>query len=246
MERLRAPDGCPWDREQTPATLKPYVIEEAYEVCDAIESGDPQKLREELGDLLLQVVFQAQIAREAGQFDLNDVVNAISDKMERRHPHVFGGTKLDTAAEVMEQWELRKANEKGRDGMLDGIPKALPALRKARRVTEKAALIGFDWPNAGGVYEKLDEELAELKAATASGDARAIEDELGDVLFTVVNLARHLGPDPEDALIGALAKFMRRFRAVELALREQGVAAGEAGLPLLEALWNEAKASDAG
>lgn len=241
MARLRAPDGCPWDLAQSPSSLKPYVIEEAYEVCEAIESGDPHKLKEELGDLLLQVVFQAQIAQEHEQFDLDDVVNAISDKMERRHPHVFGDETAKTAEEVQDRWEQNKAKERGRQGMLDGIPKSLPALLKARRVTEKASLIGFDWPDAAAVHAKLDEEIAELRAAEASGDPDAVREELGDVLFTVVNLARFLAVEPEDALRRTLEKFMRRFRHVETRLAELGIPLEDAGLQAMDALWDEAK-----
>ena len=246
MARLRAPDGCPWDLAQTPSSLKPYVIEEAYEVCEAIESDDPQKLKEELGDLLLQVVFQAQIAQEHGHFAIDDVVNAISDKMERRHPHVFGSETAATAAEVQDRWEQNKAKERAKNpkeaqGMLAGIPKSLPALLKARRVTEKASLIGFDWPDAAAVHAKLDEEIAELRAAEASGDPEAIREELGDVLFTLVNLGRFLSADPEDALRRTLEKFMRRFRHVETRLAEMGIPLEDAGLQAMDALWDEAK-----
>jgi MazG family protein len=244
MERLRAPDGCPWDRAQDPHTLKPYIIEEAYEVCEAIEGGDPAVLRDELGDLLFQVVFQSQIAKEQGHFDLNDVVDAISDKMERRHPHVFGDETALTAEEVAEHWEQRKVKEKGRKGLLDGVPKSLPALRKARRVTDKAALIGFDWPSIDGALAKVEEEIQELAEARESRDPAAIEHEFGDLLFALVNVGRFLKVDPEDALRGTLARFMRRFEYVEQSLRDTGRSLEDASLEQMEAYWQEAKLNE--
>ena len=241
MAQLRAPGGCPWDREQDPKSLKPYVIEEAYEVCEAIEDGDPQVIRDELGDLLFQVVFQAQIAKERNQFTFDDVVNAISDKMERRHPHVFGDESAATAEEVAKHWEQRKVKEKGRKGLLDGVPKSLPALRKARRVTEKAALIGFDWPSIDGALDKVREEMEELEEARASGDMAAISHEFGDLLFALVNVGRFLEVDPEDALRDTVSRFMQRFEYVEQSIRQADKTMESATLEEMQAYWDEAK-----
>src|SRR4051794_926019 len=197
MQRLLAPDGCPWDREQTLESLRTYVIEEAHEVVDAIDRGGPEDLREELGDLLLQIVFQSELARAKGWFGPDDVVTAIVDKLVRRHPHVFGDVKVSGTAEVLEHWEQLKAKEKAGRGVLDGVPKALPALLRATRVGEKAARVGFDWPDLAGAREKVNEELAELDAAVHSEDRQRMEDELGDVLFSLVSVARKLDVDPE-------------------------------------------------
>jgi MazG family protein len=241
MARLRAPGGCPWDREQDPHSLKPYIVEEAYEVCEAIEKGDPEELRDELGDLLFQVVFQSQIASELGQFTFDDVVAAISDKMERRHPHVFGDETVATAEEVAQHWEQRKVKEKGRKGLLDGIPKSLPALRKARRVSDKAALIGFVWPSIDGARAKVDEELQELDEALQSGHEESIKHEYGDLLFALVNLGRFLGADPEDALRETIGRFMSRFQYVEQSLQNAGISMEDADLDEMQAFWDEAK-----
>ncbi len=241
MAQLRAPGGCPWDREQDPHSLKPYIIEEAYEVCEAIEDGNPSVLRDELGDLLFQVVFQSQIASERGHFTFDDVVNAISDKMERRHPHVFGDETVSSAEEVAQHWEQRKVKEKGRKGLLDGVPKSLPALRKARRVTEKAALIGFEWPSIDGALDKVNEEMLELNEARQSNDRDAISHEFGDVLFALVNVGRFLDLDPEDALRETVARFMRRFEFVEESIRKAGKSMESATLDEMQAYWEEAK-----
>lgn len=241
MARLRAPDGCPWDREQDAHSLKAYIIEEAYEVCEAIESGDPKKLCDELGDLLLQVVFQAQIANESGAFNINDVVNAISDKMERRHPHVFGDETAESAEQVMEQWEQRKLQEKGRKGYLDGIPKHLPGLLKARRISDKAALVGFEWPTIDGAKDKVDEEWAELQHAAKQDSHEDVVHELGDVLFALVNLSRYLKADPEDALRRTVGRFSKRFRYVENQILARGEQLQDVGLEAMDALWEEAK-----
>jgi tetrapyrrole methylase family protein / MazG family protein len=241
MAQLRAPGGCPWDREQDPHSLKPYIIEEAYEVCEAIEDGNPSGIRDELGDLLFQVVFQSQIASEQGHFTFDEVVNAISDKMERRHPHVFGDESVNSAEEVAQHWEQRKVKEKGRKGLLDGVPKSLPALRKARRVTEKAALIGFDWPSIDGALDKVNEEMLELKEARQSEDRDAIFHEFGDVLFALVNVGRFLDLDPEDALRETVARFMRRFEFVEGSIRSAGKTMQNATLDEMQAYWEEAK-----
>ncbi|HEX7478330.1 MAG TPA: nucleoside triphosphate pyrophosphohydrolase [Polyangiales bacterium] len=242
MRRLLAPDGCPWDREQTLQTLRPYVIEEAHEVVDAIDSGSPAELREELGDLLLQIVFQAELARAQGWFGPDDVVSAICDKLVRRHPHVFGDVKVSGKSEVLANWEAIKAEEKQGRGVLDGVPKALPALLRASRVGEKAARVGFDWPDRAGARAKVDEELAELDQAIAAGDPKAIEHELGDVLFALVSVGRKLDVEPEAALRGTLDRFSARVRAVETLARERGAALSSLDAQALDALWLEAKA----
>lgn len=213
MARLRHPEtGCAWDREQTFATIAPYTIEEAYEVADAVARGDTAALKDELGDLLLQVVFHARIAEEAGAFALADVADAIIAKMERRHPHLFGDATPRTAAEVSETWEAMKAGERGQGSAMAGVALALPALMRAEKLGKRAARVGFDWPDAAGARAKVLEELAEVDAATTAAER---EEELGDLLFAVVNLARHLKIDPEGALRAANAKFERRFRAME-------------------------------
>ena len=251
MAALRQPEtGCPWDIVQTFETIKPYTIEEAYEVADAIERGDMHDLCDELGDLLLQVVFHAQMAREAGQFDFTDVAKAISDKMVRRHPHVFGEERVASAAAQTQAWEDRKAAEraeaaKGGAGALDGLPLALPALLRAAKLGKRAARVGFDWPDAAPVLDKIEEEIGELRAELG-GETRpaGIEEELGDLLFACANLARKLEVDPEAALRGANARFERRFRSIEARLGARGLRPEEATLDQLEALWQEAKADE--
>lgn len=245
MRRLRDPDGgCPWDREQTFATIAPYTIEEAYEVADAIERGAMGDLKEELGDLLFQVVFHARMAEEAGAFDFADVANSLVVKMRARHPHVFGEAEARSAEEQTRAWEEMKAHERGAKrqgaGVLDDVAMALPALMRAEKLTKRAARIGFDWATAEDVLEKLDEELAELDEARGHGDADAMAEELGDVLFVMANLARKIGVDPEDALRRANAKFTQRFQFIERRLSETG-RAGVQPLEDLEALWVEAK-----
>lgn len=242
MRRLRAPEsGCPWDLEQNFASIAPYTIEEAYEVADAIERGDMGDLAEELGDLLLQVVYHAQMAAEAGDFGWNDVVAAISDKMIRRHPHVFG----DWAREdfVPGSWEKLKAAEKGarRESALDDVPTALPGLTRAVKLQSRAARVGFDWPDTGGVIDKIAEEAAELAEAKEAGDPDRIEDEYADLLFVVANLGRHLKVDPEKALRRVNAKFERRFRGVEAALAADGKRPEQSTLEEMDALWNRMK-----
>jgi tetrapyrrole methylase family protein/MazG family protein/ATP diphosphatase len=241
MRRLLAPDGCPWDREQTFETLKPYVVEEAYEVCEAIDAGIPEALREELGDLLLQIVFQAELARARGWFGPDDVVAAIAGKLVRRHPHVFADAKVSGADEVVQRWEEIKAKEKAGQGALDGVPKSLPALRAALRVSEKAQGVGFDWPDIEGSRAKIDEELREVDQAVGAGDAARIDEEIGDLLFAIVNLSRKLRVDPEEALRRTTRKFIGRFRRVEAALRERGKTPRESTLEEMDALWEEAK-----
>jgi len=242
MQRLLGPNGCPWDREQTLQTLRPYVIEEAHEVVDAIDSGAPEDLREELGDLLLQIVFQSELARGLGWFGPDDVVSAICDKLVRRHPHVFGEQKVSGTAEVLANWEAIKAEEKAGRGVLDGVPKALPALLRATRVGEKAARAGFDWPELAGARAKVDEELAELDEAVRSGERERIEHELGDVLFALVSVARKLDVDAEAALRGTLDRFSQRVRTVETIAKEQGAELSSLSAAALDRLWTQAKA----
>jgi nucleoside triphosphate diphosphatase len=244
MARLRDPErGCPWDREQDFTTIAPYTIEEAYEVADAIERGDMPALKDELGDLLLQVVFHARMAEEAGLFAFDDVANAISDKMIRRHPHVFGDAVISSVSAQNEAWEAHKAAERavngGADSVLDGIALAFPALLRAGKVSRRAARIGFDWPDAQSVVAKVTEEMAEIEAEMQNGGVHdRLEDEVGDLLFAVANLARKLDIEPETALRRATAKFERRFRRVETLAAERG--AGR-DLDALEALWQEVK-----
>jgi MazG family protein len=244
MARLRDPArGCPWDREQNFATIGPYTIEEAYEVADAIERGDMPALKDELGDLLLQVVFHARMAEEAGLFAFDDVAKAISDKMVRRHPHVFGDAEITSVAAQNEAWEAHKAKERQASGngasVLDGIALALPALLRAGKVSHRAARIGFDWPDARAVIPKLAEEIAEIEAELDQDAGKArIEDEVGDLLFAAANFARKLDVEPETALRRATDKFERRFRRVESLAAERGVGRD---LDALEALWQEVK-----
>jgi MazG family protein len=242
MQRLLSPGGCPWDREQTLESLRAYVIEEAHEVVDAIDRGSPDDLREELGDLLLQIVFQAELARAQQWFGLDDVIAAICDKLVRRHPHVFGDTQVSGSAEVIANWEAIKAKEKRGRGALEGVPLALPGLLRALRMGEKAARVGFDWPDGQGARDKVGEELRELDAAVAEGDTQAAERELGDVLFALANYARKLELDPEAALRGTLARFAARVEAVERAAAERGRAIDELSAEQLDELWAQAKA----
>lgn len=245
MARLRSRDGgCPWDLEQNFATIAPYTIEEAYEVADAIEKDDMEALKGELGDLLFQVVFHARMAEERGAFAFPDVANAISDKMLARHPHVFAGGMLRTAEEQTGAWERQKAAEraaKGEVSLLADVPVALPGMTRAVKLQKRAATVGFDWTNVGDVLKKLDEEVGELAAAAKSKDADAIEDEFGDLLFVMANVARHLQVDPEKAVRRANAKFARRFAHIEKRFAEQGRALKGAALEEMEALWTEAK-----
>ena len=245
MERLRGPDGCPWDREQTLRSLRPYVLEETYEVLEAIDAGDVREHCEELGDLLLQIVFQAQLRAEEGAFGFAEVADAISDKLVSRHPHVFGDAQVSDAEEVLKQWAALKREEKrargGGESVLEGVPREMPALARADRLTEKASRIGFDWPDAGGARAKVDEELRELDEATALGDRDAVEHELGDVLFALANLSRKLGVPPEEALRGTIGRFVSRFEHVERELARRGVPHGGASLAEMDALWDEAK-----
>jgi len=249
MAQLRDPQtGCAWDLEQTYATIAPYTVEEAYEVADAIERGDLSDLKEELGDLLLQVVFHARMAEEDGVFAFDDVANAISEKMIRRHPHIFGAEAQRTSAEQTVAWEEIKAQEratKGRAGsVLDDVPAGLPALTRAVKLSKRAAGVGFVWPTIEEVVKKLDEEVAELKAEIAERDLAKAREELGDVLFVVANIARTLEIDPEDALRATNAKFGRRFRYIEAELRARGKTPDQSDLAEMDALWDAAKAAE--
>ena len=272
MARLRAPGGCPWDREQTHATLRTYLVEEAYEVLDALDCADDAKFAEELGDLLLQVLFHAEIAREEKRFSIADVIREIYEKMIRRHPHVFGEKRAKDAAEVLKNWEIIKQQERKakevKDGkeakevknksagsftsstsstsstsVLDGVPRALPALLEALQLTRKAARVGFDWDSASGIFEKLEEEKRELRAVLDDPEEKAarVEGELGDILFVAVNLARFLDVDPEIALKKSSSKFSRRFREMERIARERGTTFAQVPRAEMEALWDEAK-----
>ncbi|MEO8884259.1 MAG: nucleoside triphosphate pyrophosphohydrolase [Devosia sp.] len=256
MARLRDPKtGCPWDIEQNFSTIKNYTIEEAYEVADAIDREDFDDLRDELGDLLLQPVYHAQMASERGLFDLGDVIEAVTTKMIRRHPHVFGPDAANNAAAAKDRWDAIKAEERARKAakrpadapppsLLDDVPYVLPALARAEKLAKRAASVGFDWPDTAAVLEKTDEELGEVASAIMADDKAAIAEELGDLLFAVANLARHLGVDPEAALRDANGKFTRRFAYVEARAREDGVALKDAGLERLDGYWNEIRAQD--
>lgn len=253
MARLRDPDGgCPWDVQQSFATIAPYTIEEAYEVSDAIDRHDPEDLKDELGDLLFQVVFHAQMAREENSFGFDDVVDAICDKMVRRHPHVFGDADVRSEQEQTRAWEAQKAAERatdsGNDGpasALDGVALPLPALMRAEKLQKRAARVGFDWPDMEPVFDKIGEEIGEIREVLENGrDADALRDEIGDLLFACVNLARHLAVDPEVALRQGNNKFERRFRRIEADLRERGKAPEDCSLDELEALWQAAKAGE--
>jgi len=250
VARLRGENGCPWDREQTRETLKPMLIEEAYEVLDALDGASPAELKEELGDLLFQVVFHAQIAQEKGEFRLADIIDRLHEKMVRRHPHVFGGADLRTADDVLRNWEDIKAAERGTSSasspdsgksLLDGIPSRLPALHQAYQMTAKASRVGFDWPDLGAILVKLKEEAAETLEAHAAKDQSRLVDEAGDLLFVAVNVARFLGVDPETALRHSNRKFERRFRYREAKIKGQGRELKEASLAEMDALWDEAK-----
>ena len=251
MRTLRNPDGgCPWDVEQTFATIAPCTVEEAYEVADAIERGDWDELKSELGDLLFQVVFHARMAEEQGLFGFDEVVEAIADKLTRRHPHVFGdeAAKTDGAAQKA-RWEDIKAGErkaKAQHGVLDDVPVGLPALTRAVKLTKRAARVGFDWPSTDQVFDKLDEEVAELRAEIAAGDLDKARGEMGDLLFVVANLARKLGVEPEDALRGTNAKFIRRFGFIEAELAKDGRTPEQSDLAEMDGLWNAAKGAERG
>lgn len=243
MTRLRGPDGCPWDRKQTLPDLKPYVIEEAYEVVDAIDRDDRAALLEEIGDLLLEAVFVAEITREEGTFDIYDSITAIHDKLVRRHPHVFGDVEAKDADEVLVNWEKLKRDERKAENksVLSGVPQSLPALLKASRLTEKAARVGFDWRRTDDVFDKLDEEIAELREAVASNDAAHIEEEIGDLLFTIANIARKVNVNAEEALQSTNRKFKKRFESMESRTEKN---LDQLTLEEMDRLWEEAKAAE--
>jgi MazG family protein len=250
MDRLRDPGGCPWDRKQSLETLSGYLLEEAHEVTEAVRSGDGGALCEELGDLLLQIVFMAKIGREKGWFSIDDVADGISEKMVRRHPHVFGDTDVADADEVVRNWEEIKRDERKaslKTSVLDGVPPSLPALLKAYRMTQKAAAVGFDWERPEDVIDKLHEEVGELEAEVRVGDEASLQrirSEMGDVLFVMANLARHLGVEPETALQETNSRFTRRFKGVEVLAEAQGRPLSEMSLKELDSLWNEVKAAE--
>ncbi|HXU72910.1 MAG TPA: nucleoside triphosphate pyrophosphohydrolase [Polyangia bacterium] len=245
MDRLLAPDGCPWDREQTLQTLEPYLIEEAYEVLEAIDLDDPREHCEELGDLLFQIVFQSALRAREGKFGIDDVVRAIATKMTRRHPHVFGEAKVKDAEEVLANWGKLKEAEHKEKGIqrraLEGVPVNLPALLRAQRIGEKAAAVGFDWPDVAGVREKIDEEIREIDEAISGGDPAQIEHEIGDLLLAVSRFSAKLGVAPEDALRSALRRFQSRFEAMEDRVISRGDKVGDTPLEELDRIWNEVK-----
>jgi len=246
MDKLRDPGGCPWDREQTLRSLTPYLLEEAHEVIEAIEAGDVAHHKEELGDLLFQVVFQARIAREEGKFDFADVCDVIAEKLTRRHPHVFGDVEVSGSREVVKNWERIKADERKQKGQeprsaIGGVPVSLPALVRAERLTEKAGAVGFDWPDARSVLAKVREELEELEQAMEAGAPAQVEHELGDLLFAAANLGRWVKVHPEEALRGTLRRFESRFHHVERELAARGKSPRDSTLAEMDALWNEAK-----
>jgi MazG family protein len=248
MTRLRGPDGCPWDRKQTLPSLKPFVIEESYEVVDAIDRDDRPGLCEELGDFLLQAVFIAEVTREEGSFDIYDAVTAIHEKLVRRHPHVFGDVEAHDAEQVLVNWEKLKNEERKAENksVLAGVPQSLPALLKAARLTEKAARVGFDWRRTDDVFDKLAEEIAEVREAIAAGDETQVHDELGDLLFTIANIARKLNVNAEEALQSTNRKFSRRFESMEASVRERGQNLDQLTLEQMDHLWDEAKAAERG
>jgi len=245
VHRLRAPGGCPWDREQTHESLVPHLLEEAYEVAEAIRNKDMPHLREELGDLLLQPLLHAEIASESGAFDLDEIARELTEKLIRRHPHVFGDTSVEGSEGVLTQWEEIKRTEKGshQESLLHGISHGLPALIRAQKLQKKAAKVGFDWPDIQPVLEKIREESDEISEAVAGGDATAIKEEVGDLLFTVVNLARKLGVDAESALVAANVKFEQRFGQVERVIASQGRRMADCTLEEMDAAWDEVKAA---
>jgi len=242
MSALRGEKGCPWDREQTMESLKPFIVEEAYEVLEAIDEKNPEAVKEELGDLLFQIVFQCQIAKEKGEFEMSDVIEKIGRKMIARHPHVFGDADYRTSAEVLVHWEAQKKLEgKQRESLLEGVPKTLPSLLRAHRLQDRASRVGFDWDKIDDVMKKLDEEIGEFREAMEKKQEDAIEEELGDVLFMLVNISRFIGVNPEDALRKTISKFISRFRYIEMAAADSGRKLADMTLAEMDALWDEAK-----
>lgn len=244
IARLRGPDGCPWDREQTSKSIKPNLLEETYEVIEAIDNGDMPELCEELGDFVMQAVFHAQFAAERGDFNIEDSLRSINQKLIRRHPHVFGETQVAGSDEVLHNWEEIKRTEKGyekRTSVLDGVPAAMPALARAMEISKKAAKAGFEWPNIDAVVEKMEEEVGELKDELAAGDQTRIFEEIGDLLFTVVNVARWSKVDPEDALRVMIERFSARFRKIEEAAGKSGRSIEDMTIEEMDAVWDRAK-----
>ena len=241
VSRLRAPDGCPWDREQTNHTLLPYFVEEVYEAIESIDDGDWDLVKEELGDILLHIVFQASIAEDEKNFQIIDSLDNINKKLINRHPHVFGDAKAEAAFHAKQNWEAEKHKEKGRESRLDGVPNSLPSLIRAQRLQQKASYAGFDWEKIEQVWGKINEEIIELKEAEISGNNQHIEEEMGDLLFAIVNLSRHLNISSEDALRKTNQKFIRRFKKVEEGIKAKGKKLNEASLEEMDSIWNEAK-----
>ena len=244
MAKLRGPDGCPWDRKQTTESLKPFLIEECYEVIEALDEGSPDKIKEELGDLLFQIIFHSRIAEEQGQFTINDVISVNIEKMVRRHPHVFGDAQLSTDKEVLANWEEIKKKEKGyedRKSILEGVPRHLPSLLRAHSLQERAARVGFDWSRIDEALPKLDEEMAEFKESLKKKDADGIEEELGDIFFMLVNISRFVGVNPENALRKTISKFIYRFRHIEEHATNTGRSLNDMTLDEMEKLWQESK-----
>lgn len=244
MARLREERGCPWDKKQTRLSLKPFLLEESYELLEAIDKGDPQELAEELGDVMHQIVFHCQIAAEENKFTVEEVISRLKEKMIRRHPHVFSDSRLSDSDTVLQNWVKAKAEEnreKESASALGDLPRAMPALARAQAITERASLLGFDWPAIEPVWEKLEEELAELKAAVSSGDAHRASEEMGDVLFCLVNLSRFMDIRAEDALARTVDRFLKRFAYIEATIREKGKTLAETSFEEMDALWDEAK-----
>lgn len=244
MDRLRGEKGCPWDKEQNYKTLTPYIIEEAYEVVEAIEEGNFRKLSEELGDLMLQIIFQSRIAMENGEFTIEDVLDSINRKLIRRHPHIFGDVQVETAQQVANNWEeikLREKNDEPRESLMDGIPEGMPALLFARRLQERAAQVGFDWENVEQVIDKAEEEIGEIREAIRVKDREKIKDELGDLFFVLVNISRWMNINPEETLRHTSKKFIKRFKHIEETAKKLGRNLSEMGLYEMEEIWQRAK-----
>jgi len=242
VEKLRGPEGCPWDKEQTRESLKPFLIEELYELLDALDENNSEGIKEELGDMLFQIVLHCQLSKEQGLFDINDIIENITRKMIRRHPHVFGSKNFKTTKEVMTWWEEHKKKEgKSKESVIEGIPKTLPALLKAQKIQHKASRVGFDWGKIEDIFKKLDEEINEFKYALDKKNQKEIEDELGDIFFVLVRISNFVGVNPEDALRKTTGKFIQRFRHIEMKASEQGKKLSDMTLEEMDALWEEAK-----
>ena len=242
VAKLRSPQGCPWDKEQTRETLKPFLIEEFYELIDALDGNDLENVKEELGDLLFHIVLQSQLSKEEGGFDINDVIEGVTEKMIRRHPHVFGDKKLETSGNVVEWWEEHKKKEaKNHESVLDNIPKSLPAMLRAHKIQLKATKVGFDWERIEDVFAKLEEEIREFKDALYKKDQTEVEDELGDIFFVLIRISNFINVNPEDALRKTIEKFIQRFRHIEIQSSQQGKKLSEMTLAEMDVLWKEAK-----